>query len=392
MFKNKHIILGVSGSIAAYKSVELASKLTQAQADVNVIMTKAAAEFITPLSFRAITGNKTTSNFFSSGAMSHIDLTDTADCIVIAPATANTIAKLANGIADNALTSTALAADSPVFIVPAMNERMWLNSITVANVAALKARGFIFIGPEIGSLACNKIGIGRMSQPDDVIEQLKKYFTRQDRLKNKRIIVTAGGTREPIDQVRFVGNRSSGKMGYALALAARLRGADVCLISATSTRETPGVKIVSVRTAAEMSAAIMKQFPEADAVIMAAAVSDYRVVNTVIGKIKKSNEPLKLTLEPSTDILLELGRAKNKQILIGFAAETENLIPNAERKLVDKNLDFIVANDINQLNGGFESDNNQVSIVSKNEVERLPLMSKRELAEVIIDRLSEIII
>jgi len=391
MLKEKNILLGVCGSIAAYKGVELASKLRQAHAVVNVLMTRAATEFIKPLSFNAVTGNETIINLFQDGAMSHIQLTEGAGCLLIAPATANTIGKIAGGIGDNALTSTVLAAKCPVFIAPAMNERMWINKAVQKNVALLKARGMFIIGPDIGHLACDTVGLGRMSQPDDIVSTLRKYFTGEERLRNKKIIITAGGTREPIDSIRFITNRSSGKMGYALASEARLRGADVTLISAPTLLAPPDADLINVNTAMEMRDAVLKKFPESDAVIMSAAVSDYQVANKIKGKIKKSDKPVTLTLEPNDDILLELGNLKRKQVLIGFAAEARDLIKNAKNKLLDKNLDLIIANDITQKNGGFASENNQVSIISKNNVEELPLMSKRELAGLIIERLSDIL-
>ncbi len=391
MLRNKQIILGVSGSIAAYKAVDLASRLSQAKTNIKVVMTKAATAFVTPLSFSAISGHTTVTDLFSSGDITHINITAHADCIIIAPATANTIAKLANGIGDNALTSIVLAAKCPLFIAPAMNERMWLNKATQANVALLRGRGVLFIGPRIGALACGDTGIGRMAEPDEIINYLRDFFIRQNQLANKHIIITAGGTEEIIDSIRFIGNRSSGKMGYALAEAAKARGAEVTLIAPPSELTAPGVRLVNVRTAADMHQAVLEGFAEADAVIMSAAVSDYHVANTCSSKIKKNNKPLILRLEPNVDILEELGKSKESQVLIGFAAEADDLISNAQKKLVAKNLDFIIANDINQRAGGFASNNNQAVIISNNDIEPLPLMTKRELADIIIDRLSAII-
>lgn len=392
MLSRKKIVLGITGGIAANKAIELANLLTLAKADVQTITTRAALEFITPASIAAVTGREPVATLFNHDqSIIHIELSKDADFIVIAPATANIIAKLAHGIADDALTTTILAAKCPVFIAPAMNEAMWLNEATRANAKTLKIRGFIFLGPDIGALACGDIGLGRMTEPDEIVGKLVDFLNKQNQLKDKTVLVTAGGTEEPLDGVRFLSNRSSGKMGYALAEAAARRGAAVTLVSAPSHLPPPAVaEFVAVRTAAEMTKAVFDRFERVDAVIMAAAVSDYRFVESAAGKIKKSARPLSLTLEATTDILYELGKQRDKQLLIGFAAETADLIARARRKLSEKNLDLIIANDVGKLISGFDSDDNEATLVTNDSEIPLPLMSKREMAEIIIDRLAEL--
>jgi phosphopantothenoylcysteine decarboxylase/phosphopantothenate--cysteine ligase len=388
MLKDKTIVLGITGGIAAYKAADLASKLTQAGARVEVIMTAAAQKFITPLTLRNITRRPVVTNMFelaSEYSVEHVALAEAADVVVIAPATANTIARLAAGIADDMLGTVVLATESPVIVAPAMNDNMYKNSVTQKNVQLLKARGFTFIEPEQGRLASGKIGKGRLPETATIIEVIERVLGKKSDLEGKRIVVTAGGTQEPIDPVRLITNRSSGKMGYALAEAARDRGAQVTLISAPATLSPPdGVDIIKVRTVADLREAVLKAVKKADVLIMAAAVSDFRVARQSGQKIKKQGGKLSLELVENEDFLLEL---PDNFIKVGFAAESENMVANAKKKLKEKRLDMIVANDITQSDAGFDVDTNRVTIIDKKgKVEELPLMSKREVAERILDR------
>jgi phosphopantothenoylcysteine decarboxylase/phosphopantothenate--cysteine ligase len=388
MLKGKTVVLGITGGIAAYKAADLASKLTQAGAKVEVIMTEAARKFITPLTLRNITRRPVVTDMFelaSEYSVEHIALAEAADVVVIAPATANTIARLAAGIADDMLGTVVLATEVPVIVAPAMNDNMYKNAVTQQNVAALRARGFTFIEPEMGRLASGKIGKGRLAETATIIEAIEKVLGKRHDLAGKRIIVTAGGTQEPIDPVRLITNRSSGKMGYALAEAARDRGAQVTLISAPATLSPPdGVEIVKVRTVADMRDAVLKAVKKADILIMAAAVSDFRVAKQADHKIKKQGGKLALELVENKDFLLEL---PDNFIKVGFAAESENMVANAKKKLKEKRLDMIVANDITQPDAGFDVDTNRVTIIDKKgKADALPLMSKRDVAEKILDR------
>ncbi len=392
MLKGKTIILGITGSIAAYKAADIASKLTQAGAKVEVIMTESAQKFIAPLTLRALTGRQPiTSMWEEAGEFSieHVSLAEAANIILIAPATANTIAKLANGLADDMLSSAVLATKAPVVIAPAMNCNMYENAATRANITTLKNRGFIFIEPETGHLACGTEGKGRLAAIDTIIAALNSVFSRSDELAGKTIVVTAGGTREPLDPVRYIGNRSSGKMGYALAAAARERGAAVKLIStvdgSTSILPVPGVEVVPVETAAEMLAAVNEAVKGADALIMAAAVADFRPATVAGDKIKKDSAILDLKLERTPDILSEV---RGDFIRIGFAAETTDLIANAKKKLAAKYLDLIVANNVTAPGSGFGADTNKVTLLFRDgRVEDVSLTSKREVAEAIVDKL-----
>ncbi len=395
MLNKKTIVLGITGGIAAYKAADLASKLTQAGAKVEVVMTEAATKFITPLTLRNITHRPVVTDMFelaSEWSVEHVALAEAADAVVIAPATANTIARLAAGIADNMLGTVVLATKAPVIICPAMNDNMYANSVTQQNVADLKARGFTFIEPEPGRLASGKIGgKGRLPETAKIIDVIEKVLGQKKDLDGKNIVVTAGGTREPIDPVRHIGNRSSGKMGYALAEAARDRGADVTLISANATLDDPaGVNIVKVGTAAEMKKAVGAAVKQADALLMAAAVADYQVELTAKSKIKKEmKDSLTLNLVKTPDIL---GEVKGNFIKVGFAAESENLLANAKKKLAGKKLDMIVANDITKADSGFDVDTNRVILIDKKgQAEELPLMSKREVAEKILDRVKDLL-
>ena len=384
---SKTIVLGVTGSIAAYKAADLASQLTQAGARVEVVMTEAAAKFITPLTFRALTGRKPVDMFApdSETAAGHITLAAAADIVVIAPATANIIARLAGGIADDTLTCTVLATRAPILIAPAMHTNMFRNAITQRNLAALKSRGFTVIEPGRGRLASGDVGEGRLAETKKITDAIVEVLGKSRDLSGKRIVVTAGGTQEPIDPVRFIGNRSSGKMGYAIATAARDRGATVELITAPTSLPTPaGIKVIPVSTAREMKEAVTKSVRQADALIMAAAVADYQPKDSAPAKIKKDSPGLTLELIRTPDILAEV---KGDFIRVGFAAESEDLIANAGKKLSAKGLDLIVANDITEPESGFEADTNRITIIDKaGNAESLPLMSKREAAERILDR------
>jgi phosphopantothenoylcysteine decarboxylase/phosphopantothenate--cysteine ligase len=394
MLNNKTVVLGITGGIAAYKAADLASKLTQAGAKVEVVMTEAATKFITPLTLRNITHRQVVTDMFepaSEWSEEHVALAEAADAVVIAPATANTIARLAAGIADNMLGTVVLATKAPVIVSPAMNDLMYSNSVTQANVTKLKTRGFTFIEPEYGRLASGKMGKGRLPETARIIEVIEQVLGQKTDFKGKNIVVTAGGTREPIDPVRHIGNRSSGKMGYALAETARDRGAKVILISANVSLEGPGgVEVVKAQTAADMKKAVTKAVKKADVLVMAAAVADYQPEVIAREKIKKeAAQNLTLKLVKTPDILSQV---KGDFIRVGFAAESENVVENARNKLVNKNLDLIVANDITRADSGFDADTNRVTIIDKQgKAEELPLMSKREVAERILDKVAGMI-
>ncbi|MDO8567986.1 MAG: bifunctional phosphopantothenoylcysteine decarboxylase/phosphopantothenate--cysteine ligase CoaBC, partial [Dehalococcoidales bacterium] len=359
MLTNKTIVLGITGGIAAYKAADLASKLTQAGARVEVVMTESAGKFITPLTLRNITGRPVVTDMFelaSEFSVEHIALADAADVVVIAPATANTIAKLAAGIADDMLGCVVLATRAPVIIAPAMHTGMWEKQVTLDNVSRLKSRGVTIVEPAYGRLASGGTGVGRLADTESIIAAVNRVLGHGDDLAGKRIVVTAGGTQEPVDPVRFIGNRSSGKMGYALAEAARDRGAEITLIAApTSLPDPPGIKVEHVGTAAEMKKAVAKAVAKADALIMAAAVADYQPETAAKSKIKKEaiGAGLSLKLIRTPDILSEV---KGKFIRVGFAAESEDLVANAKKKLKSKHLDLIVANDITRADSGFGAD------------------------------------
>jgi phosphopantothenoylcysteine decarboxylase / phosphopantothenate---cysteine ligase len=389
MLNNKTIVLGITGGIAAYKGVDLASKMTQAGAKVRVIMTNGALEFIKPLTFEAITGNVVISNMFETEAdhrINHIALSEIADVIVVAPATANIIAKIACGIADEMLSSTILAARAPIIIVPSMHTVMWENPITQENTTKLKSRGFFIVEPAVGRLASGAYGPGRFPDTDVIIGQIKKILGRKGDLAGKHLTVTAGGTREPIDPVRVISNRSSGKMGYAIAEAARDRGAEVTLITTpTAIPKPPGVDIIEVETANEMKEAVAQAANKTNGLIMAAAVADYQVAKFSENKIKKEKGNLILELVKTPDILAEVN---GNFVKIGFAAESQDLLTNARKKLVNKKLDLIIANDITEENSGFGLDTNKVTLIGKDGTpESLPVLSKRAVADRILDRL-----
>ena len=393
MLANKTIVLGITGSISAYKAADIASKLTQAGARVEVVMTESATKFIGPLTLRAITKRPVVTDMFELTAefkIGHIALAEAAEVVTIAPATANIIARLAAGIADDMLTCIVLATEAPVIVAPAMNVNMFQNSITQDNLAKLKARGFTIVEPGYGRLASGKTGLGRLAEVDEIIGTIKQVLGRSGDLAGKRIVVTAGGTQEPIDPVRHIGNRSSGKMGYAVAEAARDRGAEVKLITApTSLLEPAGMEVVHIKTAAEMKEAVAKAVAQADALIMTAAVADYQPKTVAKAKIKKETPSLTLELIRTPDILSEV---KGEFLRVGFAAESEDIVANARQKLDKKRLDLIVANDITDADSGFGADTNKVTLIDKQgSVDSLPLLSKRETADRILDKVVELL-
>ena len=389
MVKDKTVVLGVTGSIAAYKAAELASKLTQAGAKVDVVMTKCATEFVTPLTFRSITHRPVATDMFANPDeydIEHIALAERAEVVVIAPATANIMAKLAAGIADDMLCCTVLATKAPVVLAPAMNVHMWENAITQENLTRLRNRGFKIVEPGYGPLACGETGKGRLADVEDILAAIRRILDRKSDLAGKHVVVTAGGTQEPIDPVRLICNRSSGKMGYALAEAARERGAKVTLISAPTTLPAPdGVEMVQVQTALQMREAVLKAVPGTDALIMAAAVADYRPATAAKSKLKKEEFPLmQLDLIRTPDIISEV---KGNLIKVGFAAESENAVQNATVKLKNKGLHLIVANNITEAGSGFGSDTNKVVLIdARGNVDELPLMPKSEVAHRILDK------
>ncbi len=388
MLEGKIIVLGVTGSIAAYKAVDIANKLSRAGVKVDVVMTEEATKFVAPLSFRALTGKAVVTNMFDAYSefnITHISLAGAANVVVIAPATANIIAKLAAGIADDVLSCMVLATKAPVVIAPAMDANMYENTVTQENVSKLKERGFIFVGPRFGKLASGKEGLGRFANTEEIIGVISQVLGKKGDLANRHAVVTAGSTQEFIDPVRIITNRSSGKMGYALAEAARDRGAEVTLITGPTLLTRPvGVEVIDVCTAEEMFQAVKNAVPRADVLIMASAVADYRPLSTAREKIKKGGAGLTLELEPTTDILSEV---KGDFIRVGFAAESSNLVENATQKLQQKKLNLIVANDITAKNSGFGADTNRVTIIDKDgKVKKLPLLPKREVAEKVLDK------
>jgi len=389
----KRIILGVSGGIAAYKSAELVRLLIAKGAEVDVVMTHAATQFVGPLTFQALSGNPVHTEMFDlvrETAINHISLADRADLIVVAPATADLMAKVACGIADELLPTIILAAKSPVLFAPAMNVRMWENAVTRQNVAKLKGLKYLFVGPDSGGLACGHIGAGRMAEPPVICEEIISCLLPKP-LSGKKIIISAGPTREPFDAVRFISNRSSGRMGYALARAAFLFGADVTLVSGPTSIPHPlGMNIVNVETTAQMSKAIKKNLTGAFAVIMAAAVADFRPADIFNGKTPKSAFPKLLKLEPTEDIVASLPKKEPKVKVIGFAAQTGEISENALKKLSQKKLFAIIANDIAQKGIGFDSLDNEVTIFFSNgRIVSLPRAPKEELAFSILATLFE---
>jgi phosphopantothenoylcysteine decarboxylase/phosphopantothenate--cysteine ligase len=396
MLKGKKIVLGITGGIAAYKAAEFVRLLVKEEANVYVVMTKNAQEFITPLTFQTLSGNPVVTDLFSlieDKKIGHIALADLAELIVILPATANIIGKIANGIADDFLSTMVMASKTPVLFVPSMNVNMWGNNIFQKNVQTLIQSGYHFIEPGEGELACHWYGKGRLAELSEVIEKIEDLFSPKD-LDGEKILITGGPTQEPIDPVRFLTNRSSGKMGYALAKVARRRGAEVVLVTGPTSLPTPrrDIKIFSVRTAEEMREAVLTHMKGCSVVIKAAAVSDYRPKKVSQQKLKKAEGVHSLELERTRDILEEIGEKKGNRILVGFAAETEDLVAHARKKLKEKNLDFIVVNDVTKPDAGFESDTNQVKILySSGEVKDLPLMSKEEVSQIILNEVAKLL-
>ena len=391
MLKGKTVVLGVCGGIAAYKAVDVVSRLVKLGATVHVIMTAAAVQFVAPLTFREISGQPVYTTMWEEPKLwnvEHIALARRADLFVIAPATANMIGKIANGIADDFLSTTVMATTAQVLIVPAMNTEMYLSAATQTNLKTLESRGFMIMTPASGMLACGTEGVGRLPEPAAIVDRIAAHFEAGKSMQGLRLLVTAGGTREAIDPVRYIGNRSSGKMGYAIAAVAAERGAEVILVSGpVALPVPPGVTRISVESAQEMREAVLAAFPSVDVVIKAAAVADYRPQVMAEQKIKKNSASLTVELTKNPDILAELGKIKTGQFLVGFAAETQELVANATEKLRRKNLDMLVANDVTLPGAGFESETNIVKLLSKDgRVEEVPQMSKQSLAGLLLDR------
>lgn len=388
-------MLGVCGGIAAYKAVELLRLLLREGAAVQVVMSANAGRFVTPLTFQAISGRPVYNDVFDAEAsafMEHIRMAENADLLIVAPATANSIAKMANGLADDALSTLFITHAGPVIVAPAMNDKMFANVFVQENIQKLKDRGVSIIDPEHGELACGVVGQGRLAEPARLLEEVLQYFQGHADLAGLRFLVTAGPTREPLDPVRFISNPSSGKMGYAIAERARSRGAEVKLISGPTSLSVPqGVQLFSCMKADEMRALVMNHLPDCDVLVMTAAVGDFAPDKAQKEKIKKrGEEPLVLKLYPTPDILQEVAKIKTRQFIVGFAAESESVIASAIEKLKKKRLDLIVANDISAPGIGFQSDSNQVAIIkNEQDIERLPLLSKHEVANILLDRIRD---
>ncbi len=389
----RKIVLGVTGGIAAYKSAELVSRLRHLGAEVHVIMTRNATEFVSPLTFQTLSANQVVTDTFQAPEywnVEHVALARLAEVFVIAPATANILAKMAAGIADDMLSTTVLATKAPVLAAPAMNTGMWTAEATRANVKTLRERGVLFIGPDSGMLACGDEGAGRMSEPEAIAEEICRILNRAADMAGLRVLVTAGATRERLDPVRFITNDSSGKMGFALAEAARDRGAEVTVVCGNVSVPVPErVRTVRIESAQDLYDAMIREAPEQDVIIQAAAVCDYRVEKQSATKIKKAEgQPLTLTLTENPDVAMAVGRNRKKgQTLVGFAAETDHVQKNAVSKLKKKNLDMIVANDVTAPGAGFNVDTNIATLITKEGSEALPLQTKRQLADVILDRI-----
>jgi phosphopantothenoylcysteine decarboxylase / phosphopantothenate---cysteine ligase len=398
--QDKHILLGVTGSIACYKAADLASKLTQAGAQVEVILTQAATNFVAPLTFQSVTGQRAYTDadlWGNEGHVQHIGLGKGADLLAIAPASANTLAKLAHGIADNLLSVTALAAICPLLLAPAMDGGMFMHPATQANLEILRQRGAVIVGPAQGHLASGLVGIGRMIEPPEILAHIRNLLAKSGPLYGRRVVITAGGTQEPIDPVRVVANRSSGKQGYALAQAALDAGAEVTLISGPAALSAPpGAQRIDVCTAQEMLAAVLAALPQADALIMSAAVADFRPAAVAKQKIKKDSGIPEIRLEQTPDILEAVADFKDHtgwpRVSVGFAAESRNLLENATKKLNQKRLDLIVANDISQPDAGFSVDTNRVTLLFEDgRQEPQPLLEKSQVAELVITTVTDLI-
>ena len=404
MLKGKTVVVGVCGGIAAYKAVEVVSRLKKLGAEVNVIMTKNATQFVTPLTFQTISHNPVITDMFAEPKIwdvQHISLAEKADLMLIAPATANIIGKTANGIADDMLSTTIMATKAPVLFVPAMNTNMYDNPVVQQNISRLKSLGYIFMEPDTGLLACGVSGRGRMPDPQAVTDYAVSILcpaagaggdAAQADMQGINVLITAGPTIEPIDPVRYISNHSSGKMGYAIAEAAVQRGASVKLISGpVHLKEPSGVEMVHIKTAQDMYEAVMDNYKDYDVIIMMAAVADYRCAEMADNKIKKSNDEMVIKLIKNPDIAKELGKIKGKRILVGACAETENLVDNALSKIKSKNFDIIMANDVTMEGAGFEVDTNIVKIIDKNgNIKDYPIMSKKEVASKLLDAVMNI--
>ena len=391
--KRHTVVLGVTGSIAAYKAVELARELTRRGVNVRVIMTPAATQFVSPLTFEALLNSTVVTDLFQGGAagpIPHVSLANEADAMVIAPASADALARLAHGLADDVVSCTAMAFSGPLVLAPAMHENMYLSAATQANIALLRERGAVIVGPESGDLASGGRGAGRMSDLETITGWTLKTLGQHGDMAGRTVVVTAGGTQEPIDPVRCVTNRSSGKMGYALAEACRDRGAYVILVTAPTSLTSPaGIEVIPVVTAQQMYEATQLAVQHADALIMAAAVADYRPAHPADDKIKKERATLEIALERTVDIL---GSVKGSFVRVGFAAESSNLEHNAQSKLSSKGLDLIVANDITSTDSGFGAENNRVILIDRTgAIDRLPLLSKREVADRVLDRVVQLL-
>ena len=392
---NKCVVIGVSGGIAVYKALDVISALRKKNIDVRVIMTDSATKFVNPLTFQSLSQNIVTVDMFSepkAWEIQHISLAQKADLMLVAPATANIIGKISNGIADDMLSTTIMATKAKVIFAPAMNTNMYENRIVQGNIKRLKEYGYEFIEPASGRLACGDVGKGKLADVNTIVERvLAELSDKEQDLYGKKVLISAGPTIAPIDPVRYITNRSTGKMGYAIAEEAKERGAEVTLVSGPTNIEPPkGVKLINVKTNEEMKNEILNNFENSDIVIKSAAVADFKAKEYSSEKIKKTDEDLKLVLTRDSDILKALGDQKTNQILVGFAAESNNLIENAKKKLNNKNLDFIVANDITSNDTGFGSDENKVVIISKgNDMISLDKMSKKEVAKNIFDMILE---
>jgi phosphopantothenoylcysteine decarboxylase/phosphopantothenate--cysteine ligase len=396
MLRGKTVLLGITGSIAAYKAATLASLLKKQHADVNVIMTKNATEIIAPMTFERLTGNRCIVDTFERNMqydVKHISLAKKADIVMIAPATANIIGKIANGIADDMLSTTVMACRCPIYISPAMNTAMYENPIVQNNMNKLKDFGYHIIDASVGLLACGDVGKGKMPEPELLAQHIYKEIAKEKDLLGKKILVTAGATCESIDPVRYITNHSTGKMGCAIAKAAMLRGADVTLVAASMTVEPPMfVNVVRVESAEDMFEAVKARYADTDIVIKSAAVADYTPLTTADNKIKKSDGDMSIALKRTQDILKYLGENKKKQFLCGFSMETENLIENSKKKLKKKNLDMVIANNLKVAGAGFGTDTNVITIITENEVRELPIMSKVEAAGEILSSIKRYII
>ena len=391
MLKEKRILLGVTGSIAAYKAVELLRELTKRGAEVQVVMTEAATKFVAPLTFETLSRQPVLLDMFTlayGSHIGHIEATARADLFVIAPATARTIARLALGLADDFLSCIYLASRCPILVAPAMDSDMYRHVAVQENLSRLRDRGVHIVGPASGELASGSVGPGRLVEPPEIVEAIERILVTARDLADEVVLVTAGPTREPLDPVRYLSNRSSGKMGYAMAEAAAARGARVILVSGPTALSPPqGVDVIHVETAQQMHDAVLAKLTAATVVIKAAAVADYRPKQVAARKIKKDEAVYEVTLESTPDILAEVGKRKGRRILVGFAAETEDLVENARKKLQRKNLDLMVANDVSQPGAGFDADTNAVKMLdAQGKVEELPVQSKRSVADRVLDR------